>query len=250
MSESKFNLEEMKAKIVKLLAKAEGNANTHEREAFMDKAEALMLKLGVARAELESVGQLRTDPVVEHTKLWKGNYSIVMLPFTARLARGFGDLTVLQYVSSPTRRWSYIIGHQSDVEQFMVLLESLSLQAMLELRSWQKEKVELRRDLTDMQKFIQNRSFIEGFGARAAQRVEDLRGVALQDVSPGAALVLVSKRSRVDDWVGEAYPNMKPARGGTQYHSQGAFRAGVVSAENADLGLSKKVNPNNTKALV
>ena len=67
-------------KIAKLLAKAERTDNEHERDAYTQQAERLMLKLGIERAELESAGEVKAEDIVEVTREWTGNYAITMVP--------------------------------------------------------------------------------------------------------------------------------------------------------------------------
>jgi hypothetical protein len=239
MTTETFDIEAMKRKIAALLAKAEGTTNNEERDAYSKKAEELMLRLGVGVAELESTGQRKADPIVEVKRVWKGNYSIVMLPFVQDVASGFGNLTILQTSYSPMLRQSYIIGHQSDVEQFCTLIDSLFVQVMAALKRWQREVAAERRRYTDMEKYTGNRSFIAGFGKQVAIRLYQTRRTEESKASTGAALVLVSKQARVDDWVSEAYPKLGKARGGMKTHDWYASRAGHEAGEKADLGAKR-----------
>lgn len=230
------NIDEMKAKIAKLLAKAEGTTNEAERDAFTAKAETLMLRLGIARAELEAVGEANPEPVIEVQRCWRGNYSIVMVPFTGSIAGALGNITTLQSTWSAVRRYSYLIGHQSDVERLTQLLDSLEIQVMSALHRWQREHREERRYMTDMEKFIANRSFITGFGNTVASRLRAERKTEEATASSGAELVLVSKQARVDDWVGRQYPKLRKGRGGAREYDYSAYVSGGAAGRNADLG--------------
>lgn len=236
-SAAKFEPNAMKAKIAKLLAKAERTDNDEERDAFNRKAEQLMIQLGIGFAELEAAGEIKPEEIIEVRREWHGNYSIVMLPFVYDLAKGFGNLTILQSnYGAPMLRTSFIIGHKSDVEQFCELLDSLALQVMSALRRWQKENAESRRGLTDMVKYVQNRSFISGFGAQVRDRLYDLRTTEEETASTGAALVLASKQERVDGWIEDSYGKLGNGRGGVQQHSSLARNAGRVAGKTANLG--------------
>lgn len=232
-----YTIEQMKDKIAKLLAKAEGTTNEHERDAFNEQAERLMLRLGIEKAELEAVGEVKPEDIVEVKREWHGNYSIVMLPFTYDLARGFGNLTILQSSNyNGMLRTSFIIGHKSDVEEFTRLLDSLALQVMSALKRWQKEHREERRYLTDMEKYVQHRSFISGFGSEVRRRLTAERREEEQAASTGAALVLASKDERIVAWVQETYPTVGKARGGAQVYSSRAASDGASAGRSADLG--------------
>lgn len=234
--EKSFDLAAMKDKIAKLLAKAERTDNEHERDAFNSQAERLMLKLGIARAELESAGEVKPEEIVEVVREWKGNYSIVMVPFVANVAEGFGNLTILQSTRSAMLRKTFIIGHKTDVEEFVALIDSLALQVLSALHRWQKEHKEERRGLTDMEKYVQHRSFISGFGLTVSSRLAEERKEEEQEASTGAALVLASKESRIKGWLDEKYPKLGTARGGMQQFSSRAARDGAVAGRTANLG--------------
>jgi hypothetical protein len=231
-------IETTKSKIAKLLAKAEGTTNDAERDTYLAKAESLMLRLGIERAELESAGKVEPEKIVEVTRRWTGNYSIVMVPFVHRLARAFGDITVLQTKNhNGMIRTTYIIGHQSDVAEFCRLIDSLALQVMSALKRWQREVKEQRRYYTDMEKYTGNRSFISGFGAEVARRIANERQrQQTTEATPGAALVLAAKQPKIDSWVEKTYGPLRSSRGGAQTSDWSASQSGARAGRNADLG--------------
>lgn len=233
----KFDLASMKDKIAKLLAKAEGTDNDEERDAFNAKAEKLMLQLGIQAAELEAAGEVRPEEIVEVVREWTGNYSIVMVPFTAQVADAFGNLNILssKNYNGMVRR-TYIIGHKTDVDSFTTLLDSLAVQAMSALRRWQKANIEERRYLTDMEKYVQHRSFLDGFGREVAKRVSAERKQEEKGISTGAEIVLASKMEKVAGWTQEKYGDLKVGKGGAQTFDAGAYRDGSTAGRDANLG--------------
>jgi hypothetical protein len=232
------SIETTKDKIAKLLAKAEGTSNDAERDTYLAKAESLMLRLGIERAELESRGKVAPEKIVEVKRAWHGNYSIVMVPFVHRVARAFGDITVLQTKNyNGMIRTTYIIGHESDVEEFCRLIDSLALQVMSALKRWQREVREQRRYYTDMEKYTGNRSFISGFGAEVARRLQaERQRQETTEATPGAALVLAAKQPKIDSWVENTYGTLRASRGGAQTSDWSASRSGQAAGRNADLG--------------
>lgn len=231
------NVEALKVKIAKLLAKAERTDNEHERDAFNAQAERMMLRLGIEKAELEAAGEVKPEEIVEVTREWRGNYSIVMVPFVSNVARGFGNLTILQNKSrNGMLRTTFIIGHKSDVEEFCRLLDSLALQVMSALKRWQRDNREDRAWMTDMERYTGNRSFITGFGWAVEARLRAERTEEEATASTGAALVLASKEERIQGWMDEAHPNLRPGRGGARTHSHMASAAGQSAGQNASLG--------------
>jgi hypothetical protein len=230
-------LAKQKDKIAKILAKAEGTTNDHERDTFLAAAEKMMLRLGIERAELESAGTIKAEEIVEQKRNWTGNYSITMVPFVHRLAQAWGNLTVLQSVNhNGMLRTTFVIGHKSDVEDFLQLVDSLHLQVMSALKRWQRDNREERRYYTDMEKYVGNRSFIEGFGYTVAKRLREERHAEEAQASPGAALVLVSKQERVDAWKDENYGTLRPGRGGAKSSDSGAFYSGAIEGRSANMG--------------
>lgn len=232
------SIDDMKRKIAALLAKAEGTTNDHERDALNEKAERLMIRLGIEQAELQAAGEIRDEEIVEEKRLWTGNYAITMVPFMSQIGRAFGNLTFLQSKNSNgMRRWSYVIGHKSDVDEFLTLIDSLSLQAMSALKRWQREVREERRYYTDMEKYTGNRSFLEAFGYTVAARLRKERREEEATASPGAALVLVSKQEKVEAWKDEQYAGtLRKMNTGARTYDYEAAGAGHIAGLQASLG--------------
>lgn len=231
------SIEDLKKTIAGLLAKAERTDNEHERDTYNEQAERMMLRLGIERAELESVGEVKPEEIVEVRKEWTGNYSITMVDFVAAVARGFGNLTILQSKNhNGMLRTTFIIGHKSDVEEFCRLIDSLHLQVMSALKRWQRENREERRWLTDMEKYTQHRSFISAFGSAVRRRLQAERVEEEKVATPGAALVLASKMDRVTAWKNEQYTDLRNARTGARTWDSQAAGAGAEAGRRASLG--------------
>lgn len=236
------DIQKLKEKIALLLNKAERTDNEHERDAFSSAAERMMIRLGITAAELESAGEVKPEEIIEVRKQWRGNYSIVFIPFTDRVAFGFGNLTVLQsHAGAPMLRTSYIIGHQSDVEQFMVLLASLESQVMSALTRFQKAEKFRRRSLTDMERYVENRSFIDGFGLMVARRLADMRTVEVKKVA-GSELVLANRKEKVTAKVNEMYPIIDSIKSRKTEFSPTGYSAGIEQGSAATLTNQKAVN--------
>jgi len=232
----KFDAAKMKSKIAKMLAKAERTENEHERETFLAAAERMMLRLGIEKAELEAAGEAKAEKIIEQRHEWSGIYAATLVGFTHRVADGFGNLTVLQSSRGQRRRVAYIIGHKSDVEQFMTLLASLHLQALTGLKRFQRERKEERAWLSVQERFVQDRSFLEGFASEVSHRLSVLRIETEAEATTGAALVLASKMDRVTEKVNELYPKLGKARGGAQQYSSIGAAAGRTAGQSANIG--------------
>ena len=235
VSTKPVDIEKMKDRIAMFLAKAEATNFDEERDTFNAAAEKLMIRLGIARAELEGRGEAKPEKIVGVRREYPGNYSISYIPFVYHVAGGFGHLTVLQQRTAGLTRYAYIIGAESDVQEFCTLLDSLEIQVKHALRLWQKENIEVRRGLTDMQKFLQHRSFIEGFGAKVGSRLAERRDTEENKISTGTELVLVSKDERRQEFIDSTYGELKQDKA-QRRHSSVGFAAGHRAGANASLG--------------
>ena len=231
-------LEQMKARISALLAKAESTTHEAEREAFVEKAESLMLKLGIEAAELEASGERKADKIVEQRLEWNGGFSMVMPGFVTELALGFGNITVLRSKGWKQRQlFTWVIGFEADVNTFVQLLTSLEQQSRSALKVFQGEHAEERLWMGRGPAYVQSRSFISGFGSECGKRLGDLRRrvQAEEPVSTGAALVLAEKQPQIDQWVRGHYTvKLGKSRGRMASHSGRA--GGREAGRRADLG--------------
>lgn len=222
-------------RIAKLLAKAESSTHKAERDAFNAKAEELMLRYGIEQAELESQGKAEVEEIVRERLQYKGDYAIVMGIFVNSIALALGSLKVLQ---SKWRNQNsvYVIGHKTDVEHCLALVNSLQVQAQTEVRRWWRSAPE-RNYLTPWEGYLERRGYLEGFASGAADRIRKERRDVRQTASKGAELVLVSKEQRVDAWFAEQYPKLGKAtthRSGHEGRLNG-FRKG----QQADVGTTR-----------
>lgn len=231
-------LDQMKARISALLAKAESTTHEKEREAFVEKAESLMLKLGIEAAELEASGERKADKIVEQRLEWNGGFSMVMPGFVTELALGFGNITVLRSKGWKQRQlFTWVIGFEADVNTFVQLLTSLEQQSRSALKVFQKEHAEERSWMGRGPAYVQSRSFISGFGSECGKRLGDLRRrvQAEEPVSTGAALVLAEKQPQIDQWVRGHY-TVKLGKSRDMMASHSGRTGGREAGRRADLG--------------
>jgi hypothetical protein len=229
-------LTKYRSKIAGLLAKAERTDNEHEAEAYTAKAEALMLQMGIERAELQAVGTVKAEPIVEKTVDWTTIYAPTWASFLATLSYAWGDLYILKSSYGKQDVRSYVIGHERDVEDFLILVTSLQLQATTAMRRFRKENRDERRYYTIHQNFVTDRSFLDGYARVCADRLRAMRRKHVEAASTGAALVLASKQDAVNTWTEERYPNMRACRASRSQHSSRGHAAGRTAGANANLG--------------
>lgn len=198
--------------IAKLLAKAEGTTNQHEAEAFMAKAEELMLKHGVERAQLEAkqVGTTRkTTPIVtKRIRIKDGSgYALGFLAIGHEVGPVFNLRTLQSSVSGSNDKVLWFVGHEDDVADATTLFTSLMAQAQPAAVAWWRTEgkaahVESRWGYkpTDNDAYLARREFIFGFARGAGQRLRETRNRVVAE-SSGAELVLVDRSKAVDQWV-------------------------------------------------
>jgi hypothetical protein len=238
MSNTGFSVEDYKRKIKGLLDKAEATDVPAEQQTFSEAAERLMIKIGIARAEVEAAGgEVNTDNIVEKTRDWTTIYAPVMGAFASRVGHAYGDLTFMQYRNKSNFFRTYVIGFEADVDQYLELVESLHLQVWSALKAFRKDNREYRRQFTIHQNFVTDRSFVMGYAHTVANRLWDMRREEVANATPGAALVLASKMDKVIAWRDEQNPTLGKGRAGRsqQWSAHGA-QAGRRAGQNANLG--------------
>lgn len=200
-----------KAKIELLLAKAEGTDNEAERDAFTEKAQRLMLKWGIEEADLEARGEVQPEPVVRDQKTYKGALAETMPAFANSLAHGMGGVKIVKSSYRNTHT-VYVVGHQSDVDNFWLMMNSLEAQARTACKVWWKTAEEAAW-IKGWERYKAHRDFVTAFGSVCGRRLRAFRTEVQQEATPGAALVLVSKDERVAEKFTEFYPRLGKARG-------------------------------------
>lgn len=189
--------------IANLLRKAEGTDNIHEAELFSAAAEKMMIKHGIERAMLDTNTDKKEEIVIlKH--LFTGIYSWEMFRGSYAIAKSL-DLGSY-YSDNRAKYWPKetrgimmsIVGFKSDAEEALRLVQSLSLQNMVAMKKWNKNRHTNPWD-TGMDGYKARREFIEYFGVGAASRIKENRKTIIEESSTGTALVLVDRKALIDD---------------------------------------------------
>lgn len=243
-----FDLDQMKDKISKLLAKAEATTNDHERDAFTKKAEELMIRLGVTAAELEAAGTVKPEEIIEVAHAFFGVYSSYLIDMAAAVGAGFGHVHLIQREVRPRtlpdgtkvkqHHVLYVVGHKTDAEQFLALIQSLGIQAETARERHRRDAAKNDpeyRYLSRREKYDVGISFLRYFGRTVRDRLKAMRETEEAVASPGAALVLVGKDERIKDHLAENY-NLKDSKARAERFNQMGAVAGTVAGHTANLG--------------
>lgn len=224
------------AKIAALLAKAESSTHEAEAQTFRDKAQELMLKWGIEDAELEAAGKQPEDEVVCHEVECRGQYHRGLYYVGSHTASGLGSIRPF-ITNIDSNNWTRLtlVGHKSDVDRAVTLINSLFIQSDSAMRQWWKEEKK-----TDGWRYDTNtawtarRQFFISFGAGVYSVLTQQRKNLVTKGS-STDLVLVDRGAKVDDWVseqwGEITPSRSSLRSGSVRAQQHGYRAGQRAAE-------------------
>lgn len=214
--------------IANLLAKAEGTTNAHEAEAFMAKAETMMLQHGIERANLEAKkpGTRREEIVVTKVRIPNGHgYAMAMVAIAHAVGPSFSVKT-LQSNLYDGSRIAWLIGHKSDAEQAETLLNSLIVQSKQQAISWwRKEGKPAQPWASDNDAYLARREFIFAFASGVRSRLAETRNRIVEESEAGTALVLLDRAKVVDNWVDE---NMEVGKGRASKRADGGYAAQVA----------------------
>lgn len=101
-----------------------------------------------------------------------GNYSIVMAPLAKEIADAAGVANMIESFPGKLTRRVHFGGSDMDLAARTVsLVQETVQQAVEHLHAWQKDNLERRRGLTDMQRYVEHREVLAKFGHAVAKRV-------------------------------------------------------------------------------
>jgi hypothetical protein len=212
MRESSVDQEKLE-KVRKLLAMAEGGKTAAEAEAFAAKANELMIKWGIADA------QLAADKKITSTIEYKfypptgpSTYAHEFVILGIGIADALGAQGIISQGHGVNARGTGmkkteslgIIGFTEDVERILLLWRSLEIQCM----NASKQAVDSLgkwawQSMTGMEKYNFRRSFIVGFSGTVKKRLRDLytEVVAAETARvAGTDLVLVDRKAQITKW--------------------------------------------------
>lgn len=219
-------------KIAALLAKAESTNFPEEAEAFMAKAEELMLKHGIERAMLEGRRPgVSAQPIVVEKIFIRNSagYAVTLIDLAFAIAPSF-NCRALQNLLPGRDRVAWFIGHQDDVAQAVQLFNSLVVQAPAQARHWWRTEGRHSpwADTSSNGGYLARREFIAAFASGVRQRLEETRSRVVDETGPGTALVLVDRAKKVDSWVDE---NLQVRRSRSQGRNSGGMEARVAGRQ-------------------
>lgn len=219
---------DMEDRIAKLLAKAEGTTNAHEAEVYMAKAEELMLKFGIERANLEAKrpGAKRQEIVIKKVYVKNGHgYATAMVSIGNAVGPSF-SVRILQSSVYDGSKVIWLIGHTTDVDDAETLLNSLLVQSRQQAIAWWRKEGKVSRPwASDNDAYLARREFIYAFASGVRSRLAETRNRVVDEAEPGTALVLVERSKLVDSWVDE---NLQVGKARATQRRDGGYDAHIA----------------------
>ena len=189
-----------------MLQKAE-TATPAEAEMLTKRAEKLMVQHGLSDAMIAAASpEAQKEKIIEYRMPFTDTYSVARAEMVTAIAAAFGTLRTLRSVYN-RNHFAYIVGHESDVQRAVTLIESLMIQADRACRDWwNREGKQQAYWMTAREQLKARRQFYYSFGYAVAKRIrETVVTVTEEEAIPGAALVLVDRKGLVDGYVDEKY---------------------------------------------
>lgn len=216
--------------IAALLAKAEGTTNAAEAEAYMAKAEKLMLQHGIERANLEAKGKpgsKREEIVTRRIIIPNGHgYADAMMHIGFAVAPAF-SVKALKSNLRDGARMLWLVGHASDVEQAETLFGSLMAQSKPQAVAWWRSEGKASNPYaSDNDAYMARREFIYAFASGVRERLTETRNRMVEEAEVGTALVLVDRAALVDSWIKDNIQFGKARSSNRNYGGADAARAG------------------------
>jgi hypothetical protein len=219
-------------KIDKLLRKAAGNDSEAEAEALREKAYAMMAKYSIDQAEIEArrraTGEQVTEKIVTKTIKVTGIFRYGLVVMSSQIIDALENIGVQAYMidkqsafvrqqnGSPKFREAIdfvVAGYESDVDQTVLLLTSLQMQAAAAMTTWWKNDPKHEYYARGLA-FRSKRSFIEMFGVGAGQKIRlaQRRARATLSSGSGAEVAIRDKSRDVEEFLADKGLTVKAKR--------------------------------------
>jgi len=179
----------------------------------------------LGQASQEQIGRLILDP-------FTGIYAKMFVQLYTEIAAAVGTVTAIS-VDLGKLQQVWLVGTEADAEQVKMLGVSLLLQAQDAMARW--AKTANMSGLTAMEKFKNRRQFLLSFAIAAADRIRGTLNQAVDEAGDGTAIVLIDRKTRVDNFVKETY-KIVSKQTNWQPGTVDAAIAGTVAGRNTNIG--------------
>lgn len=206
-------------KIRKLLDKAASTEFAPEAESLLAAASALMAKHNIEDAEIRASRNI-TSEIVNEVVTLEGKYLKYRQLAFAQIVSSLGIETVLAGDNK-----IHCFGTRSMIDNALAIATMAELHMLVELPK--NAPCDVSPGI--VRKY--NAGFIQGFGARLSRKLRDAQKVETEntEVSTSAALVLVDDKSRIEEALNIAFPNLT-FRPSADIKSKVGYLAGTSAA--------------------
>lgn len=218
-------------KIEALMRQAESTTFEGERDAFLQKADELILKFQIDQALLfKSEGRNETPVIVN---VWTDNpwepAKGVLLGVVAK----HYNCRSIAYGRTAGKRLRKVIGFKSDVDAVLAIWTSLIIQC----------ESAMARDWPTKPSYEHGKTwkvnYWEGFNVRIMLRLEEMRKINTQDMDKSYLPVLLDRKSQVNDFVDDQFGKLRASKAIAHRDSAHGQKAGWQAANKADIGLGR-----------
>ena len=241
------------SKVRKLVAKAEGTDNQHERDIFLTKAQEWMIRHAIDMSTVKEEQKTMIERNIVIGKKGAGIYA------KRSLVGAVATHCNLRAWSNTYTYYSTFAGYVEDVEYAELLVTSLLLQLEREY------SVSLKFDKPAWTSALTFRAnFMEAFVGRVRSRLSEMQRVARAEaaktvreasgdlteslVGDSVAMVLHNRRAKVDKWVNSRHKFVSVSRSMANYDAAGR-QAGARAGNRADLSGGRTGRISNRKAV-
>lgn len=225
--------DDMIRKIEGLLRKAESTTNDHERDAFMSKADELILQYEIDNAQL-FINEGRKEKPILIELLLRNPYQESKYILLREISQSCNCRLILsrRHETDRSARYYKIVGFESDIAMCRILFSSLLIQCMMSMN----KNLHLRQEYESMQYW--KKSYYQAFAETVGKRLIENRKASIENNSNASDYlpVFVERKDEVNQAVLDLIPNLRYGRGITPANSQGARMAGANAANKANIG--------------
>lgn len=251
--------EKMIAKIKALLDKAESTGFEKEADAFIAKAQELMMKYAIDDAMVRASGKKSKDEIVTRSVEVRRRFRGTQGQFLSGLARLF-KCRVYFSDYGEARLPYYIVGYEGDAIFVEILFESIRAQAngaRLTAGIGLRKRVECNdcggsgtypksigggkcdtckgKGIRQGSQGIQAHSFLEGYFSRVLARCADRYRQQVEAAGSSVALALRDKGQEVDAWMGDHLDLRKARASRARSFDGNAYGKGHDAGNKADI---------------
>lgn len=212
-----------------------------EREAAMGKAMALMAAYGVTEMMINSRRAESTDEVITHRIPMSDPYSFEKMSLANEIARALNCRATYRHAGRSVTA-IVLYGFRSDIERVELLYTSLLLQAVNGVKH---ERPAYWASAAETRSYRKN--WLMGFASRVGTRLflkerearekhDRERQAEQSNGEAGTALVLASRRDKVEAFYTEATGEMKFGRKSQRRYGSHGYNDGTRAGSRADLG--------------